>query len=45
MVKMNLFTKQIQTHRLREGSHGYQREGWEDRIVREFGIHMLHCYV
>ena len=45
MVKMNLFTKQIQTHRLREGSHGCQREGWEDRIVREFGTHMLHCYV
>ena len=25
MIQMNLFTKQKQTHRLREGTYGYQR--------------------
>ena len=24
MIKMNLFTKQIQTHRLKERTYGYQ---------------------
>ena len=37
---MSLFTKQKQTHRLREGTYGYLREGWEEGIVREFGIDM-----
>ena len=37
---MNLFTKQKQTHRLREQTYGYQGEGWEGGIVREFGIDM-----
>ena len=32
---MNLFTKQKQTHRLRELTNGYQ--GWGKGIVREFG--------
>ena len=45
MVQMNLFTKQIQTHRLREGSHGCQREVWEEGIVREFEIDISHCYI
>ena len=33
---MNLFTKQ--THRLREGSYGCQREGYGGGIVMEFGM-------
>ena len=37
---MNLFTEQKQIHRLREWTHGYQGEGWEEGIVREFGIGM-----
>ena len=36
---MNLFTKQEQTHRLREGTYGYWvGEGWGGGIVTEFGI-------
>ena len=33
---MNLFTKQTQPHRLREGTYGYQGEdvGWRDQEVR-----------
>ena len=40
---MNLFTKQ--THRLREGSYGCQREGYGGGIVMEFGmdLHTLLC--
>ena len=37
MIQMNLFTKQKQTHRLRERTYGYQWEGGGG-IVREFGI-------
>ena len=38
---MNLFTKQKQTHRLREQTYGYQGvEGWGRGIDREFGIDM-----
>ena len=37
---MNLFTKQKQTHRLRERTYGYQGQGWGEGIVREFGIDM-----
>ena len=33
---MNLFTKQ--THRLKEGSYGCQREGYGGGIVMEFGM-------
>ena len=34
MIQMNLFTKQKQTHRLREGTYGYQggRVGGRDRL-------------
>ena len=38
---MNLFTKQKQTHRLRERTYGYGGgKGWGEGIVREFGIDM-----
>ena len=40
MIQMNLFTKQKQTHRLREGTYGYWGEGWGEGIVREFGTDM-----
>ena len=38
MIQMNLFTKEKQTHRPREGTYAYQGEGWKEGIVREFGI-------
>ena len=34
---MNLFTNQRETHRLREGTYGYQGEEWGEGIVRELG--------
>ena len=37
---MNLFTKQKQTHRLRERTYGYQGERWGAEIDWEFGIDM-----
>ena len=38
---MNVFTKQKQTHRLRERTYGYGGgEGWREGIVREFEIDM-----
>ena len=37
---MNLFTKQKQTHRLREGIYGYRGEGRGGGIVRECGINI-----
>ena len=42
MIQMNLFTKQRQTHRLREQTYGYRGggEGWGEGIVRELGIDM-----
>ena len=42
MIQMNLFIKQKQIHRLREGIHGYQEERVEERrgIVSEFEIGM-----
>ena len=41
MIEMNLFTKQKLTHRLREQNYGYRGgEGWDEGIVREFGIDM-----
>ena len=35
---MNLFTKEKQTHRPREGTYAYQGEGRRQGIVREFGM-------
>ena len=40
MIQINLFTKQKQTHRLREQTYSYQGEGLGEGIVREFGINM-----
>ena len=37
---MNLFTKQKQTHRLRERTSAWLGKGWEEGIIREFGIDM-----
>ena len=37
---MNLFTRQKQTHRRRERTYGYRREGWGGGIDWEFGIDM-----
>ena len=34
---MNLFTKQKQTHRHRQGAYVYQGKGWVRGIVSEFG--------
>ena len=34
---MNLFTNRKETDRLREGTYGYQGEGWGEGIVRELG--------
>ena len=38
MKQMNLFTNQKQAHRPREQTYGHQGEGWEEGIVREFGM-------
>ena len=38
MIQVNLFTKQKQTHRLRERIHGYQRGRVRGGIDWEFGI-------
>ena len=41
MIEMNLFTKQKETHRLREQSYCCRVGGrMEERIVREFGMDM-----
>ena len=37
---MNLFTKQKENDRFREGTYGYQGEEWGEAIVREFGRDM-----
>ena len=45
MIQMNLFTKQKQTHRLREGTYGYQ--GGSKGAEWEFGISrckLLHIF-
>jgi len=39
MIQMNLFTKHCLTDL--ENKHVYHGEGWERRIVREFGIDMF----
>ena len=41
---MNLFTKQKQPHRLREGTYGYQGEdvGWRDQEFRSV-MYTLGC--
>ena len=41
MIQKNLFAKQRQTHSLGELTYGCrwrEEEGWEERIVREFGM-------
>ena len=38
MIQTNLFTKEKQTHRPREGTYAYQGEGRKEGIVMEFGI-------
>ena len=38
--QMNLFTKQKQTHRLRESTDGYRGSAWGEGIARKFGISM-----
>ena len=40
MLQMSLFTKQKQTHKLRERTCVVRGEGWREGIVREFGIVM-----
>ena len=40
MIQMNLFTKQKQTHRLREWTYGYQGDRWERGVDWEFGVDM-----
>ena len=40
IIQMNLFTKQKETHRLREGTCGCQGEGLGEGIVGEFGMDM-----
>ena len=47
---MNLFTKQKETHRLRERIYsckvwGVVGECWGEGIVREFETDMNHCYI
>ena len=37
---MNLYTKQEQPHRLREGTSGCRGEEWGEGTVREFGMDM-----
>ena len=37
------WTKQKQTHRLREWTYGFQREGWRKGIVRGLGWTCRHC--
>ena len=39
MIKMNLQNRN-RLHRFREWAYGCQREGWEEGIVREFGMDM-----
>ena len=38
IIQMKLFTKQKETHRLREQAYGYQGEGWGEGLVRESGV-------
>ena len=40
MIKMNLYTKQKQTHRLREWTYGTKGERWRGGLACEFGIDM-----
>ena len=37
---MNLLGKQIQSYRLREGTFGYWKQGWEEATIRESGMDM-----
>ena len=40
IMQMNLLTNQKETHRLREWAYGFQKEGWGEGIVRQFGMDM-----
>ena len=42
MIQMNLFTKEKQTHRPREGTYAYQGEG---RREGNLGWTSTHCYI
>ena len=42
---MKLFTKQKQTHRLREQTYGCQQEGWGAGIVKKLGWTGTHGYI
>ena len=44
MIQRNVFTKEKQTHRLREPTYGSWSERWGEGIVRKFGMdmHTLH---
>ena len=41
MIQMNLFTKQIQTHRRRTQIYGYQGEGQ----IESLGLRHTHSYI
>ena len=41
---MNLFTKQKETHRLREPTFGYRGEGWREG-AGSLGLTCPHCYI
>ena len=43
LTQMSLFTKQKQTHRLREWNYGYQGEEWGWGIDWEFGFGIDMC--
>ena len=45
MIQANLFTKQKQTHRLREQTYGYQGEGWGEGYLGSLGLTCTHCYI
>ena len=45
MIQMNLFTKQKQTHWLREWAYGYRGEEWGGGIDWEFRIDMYTLFV
>ena len=37
-MQTDLLTKQGQTHGLREGTYGYQGQGWEEGLLRQLGM-------
>ena len=42
---MNLFTKQKQTHRLREQTYGCQGKGWGKIQLGSLGSTCTYCYI